>query len=85
MTRRRILQVKDMYSRMRMGDLATKVGKTGAGGSQEVTAVLNEMVSHRVPSLLRMPAHGWRADLNAKYPCNSLHTLIIRLSHCDLP
>lgn len=47
-TERRILKVKETYSRLTIGDLTAKVGLEGDDGIREVTRVLNEMVSsHR--------------------------------------
>ena len=43
-TKRRILKIKDSYSRLTIDDLAVRVGKAGADGVREVTGVLCDMV-----------------------------------------
>lgn len=50
MIRRRILKVKDTFSRLRISDLAKKVGKSGEEGVVDVTAVLDDLVSTRSSS-----------------------------------
>ncbi|CAD6585881.1 MAG: hypothetical protein TREMPRED_004269 [Tremellales sp. Tagirdzhanova-0007] len=46
-TKRRILKIKDSYSRLTIDDLAVRVGKAGADGVREVTGVLCDMIATR--------------------------------------